>query len=107
MDKQNKIIISKLMEGSSEIFCKNYFNLLSMTILFDRDLYEKIIRDSFDIKYLKIKLPEYYYQNDYPFPNLNSCIYICGNKREKMNRIKKMYFNTDGPIDKYWFKIII
>jgi hypothetical protein len=94
------------MEGSSHIFTKNYFNLLSTMILFDRQLYEKVMRNPFYIVDHNIKLSDYYYQYDYPFPNLNYCIYSFGTKEDYLNRIKLMYYNDNNPKDKYWFKLI-
>ena len=106
VDKQKKCILIKPMEGSSNIFSKNYFNLLTFTIFFDRDLYEKTMNDPYNTKYSEIILSEYYYQYDYPFPNLNCCVYSFGTKKDKMKRIELLYFNKNEPYDNNWFKII-
>lgn len=105
VDKNQKLIYSKEMEGSSQIFCKNYFNSLTFNILFNRELYEKIMKDPFIFKNENIKLSKYYYQHDYGFPNLNCCNYLIDSKENRMNRIKKMYYGNN--FKKYWFKLII
>jgi hypothetical protein len=105
VDKKNKQIITKPIEGSSDIFTKNYFNLLSITILFDKDLYETIIKNPYKLKNMKIPLSKYYYEYDYGFPNLNYCIYKFGTKENRTERIKKMYFSKK-PEAMYWFRII-
>lgn len=106
-DSDNKIAFIKEMEGSADIFKKNKFNLLTNMILFKRKLYEKImiINNFSNILYETIKLPEYYHQLDYGFPNINYCTYNCGNYNFKMKRISKMYY--DDKYDKNWYKIII
>jgi len=107
VDKKNKIIMSKPMEGSSVIFDKNYFNLLTMTILFDRELYEKIMKNPFTLKNTKIQLSNFYYQYDYGFPNLNFCTYKFGTKKDRLDRIKKMYYYDGKNRSKYWKKLIL
>lgn len=105
VDKTKKIIHVKEMEGSSEIFSKNYFNLYTMSILFDKELYEEIMKNPFLIKNKKLQLPNYYHQMDYGFPNLNTCAFSIGSNEEKINRILKMYYDASKS-PKYWFKII-
>lgn len=105
IDKDNKTIYHKKMEGSSEILSKNWFNLYITTILFNRDLYEKIMRKPYRIKKYKIELSSYYYQYDYGFPNLNYCVYSIGNKEYKLDRIQKIYYNWTNDF-KYWNKLI-
>lgn len=115
VDKKRKIIMSKPFEGSSHIFSKNYFNLLTMTILFDRSLYEKIMKNPYSAKHTKIEFSEHYYEYDYGFPNINFCTYDFGTVDDKMERIKKMYYNKYGKKrgeknkrkSEYWFKLII
>lgn len=95
VDRKNKVIISKPQEGSSEIFKKNYFNLLTATILFSRSLYEKVMREPYQARKIRIinkLLDSTYHQLDYGFPNLNFCIYDFGTKKDKMKRIKLMYY---------------
>lgn len=104
VDKLNKILYTKPMEGSSSIFNKNYFNLLTMTILFNRKTYTKIMHDPYRIRKTHVKVSNFYYQYDYGFPNLNFCVYSFGTDEDRLNRIRKMYFNGDS---KYWKKLII
>ena len=105
IDDVNKVIHYKKMDGSSDIFSKNFFNAYCMMVLFDRELYEKIISDPYIIKKETIELSNYYYQYDYGFPNLNFCVYEIGNKDYRINRVKKMYYNYSDDY-RYWFKII-
>lgn len=113
VDNDKKIIHIKEMEGSSDIFSKNYFNLLSFTIFIKRKLYEKVMRNPFIIVKNRLKIPKYYHQMDYGFPNLNLCTYSFGDKKCKLNRIKKMYYyennnkNNKNKKDNYWFKLIL
>ena len=96
IDKKNKLLISKPIEGSSTIFSKNYFNLLTATILFNRKLYEKIMKYPYSVKYQKFirkLLDSHYFQLDYAFPNLNYCVYTFGTKEDRIDRIKKMYYS--------------
>jgi len=99
-----KYIYHKSMEGSSSIFSKNYFNLLTLSILFKRNLYEQVMKDPFVIKNKTTKLPKYFVQFDYGFPNMNTCAYSIGSKDDHMTRIKKMYYNGN---DKYWNRVIL
>src|SRR5438132_788042 len=82
-------IITKPLEGSSDIFCKNDFNLYTSTILFDRDLYETIMHDPENKSIMNIRIPQFYYQQDYGFPNLNFMVYSFGDKEDWINRINK------------------
>jgi hypothetical protein len=107
VDKVNKIIYSKEMEGSSNIFSKNYFNLFTFSILFERELYEQIVTNPFLVKVEKIKLSQFYHEYDYAFPNLNYCTYEFGTKEERLERIEKMYYYKSGEKDKYWFKLLL
>lgn len=102
IDDINNKIYYKKMEGSSDIFEKNQFNLLTCTILFNRELYEQVMSDQIDIK--NIKLPEYYFQMDYGFPNLNTMRPFIGSDNFRKHKIKKMLFDTDAESN--WFKII-
>ena len=103
-DKTTDRIITKPMEGSSDIFAKNNFNLETMTILNDKNLYEKIMSNPLSLRNHDIQVPEYYFQLDYPFPNLNFMTYSFGNKEERINRINKMYYCDDC---KNWYKLLI
>ena len=105
IDKVNKIIYHKKMEGSSDIFGKNIFNLYTMTVLFNRKLYEKMMSDPYGEKKHKIELSNYYYQYDYGFPNLNYCVCSIGNHESRMDRIKKIYYNKSNNFE-YWYKLI-
>ena len=110
IDHSNKEIIMKPIEGSFPIFSKNYFNLLTSSILFNKPVYEKVMDNpynlssiikGFDIKFV---LPEHYYEYDYGFPNLNYCIYKTGHKKDRLKRIEKMYYCEN--CEKNWFRII-
>ena len=103
VDNENNIIYSKQMEGSSIILSKNLFNLYTMTILLDKDLYEKVMSDPFNSQKIDVELSHYYYQYDYGFPNLNYCAFNIGNKNYKLNRIQKMYYSKNAE---YWYKLI-
>lgn len=105
IDKVKKMIITKPIEGSSEIFSKNYFNLLTISILFDRDLYKEIMHRPYKIKNKKFELSNYYYEYDYGFPNLNYCVYTFGTLADRMERIKKMYY-SEKPKATWWFRLI-
>ncbi len=103
IDNENKLVYHKKMEGSSTLFSKNLFNLYTMTVLLNRNSYEKVMEDPFNYQKLDIELPHYYYQYDYGFPNLNYCAFNIGNKDYKLNRIRKMYYSKNAE---YWYKII-
>jgi hypothetical protein len=105
VDDVNKIVYFKQMEGSSEIFSKNFFNLYSITILFNRKFYEKIVKNPLMVNSLKIEQDLFYNQNDYGFPNLNFCAFDLGSEKLKMKRIKKMYYSKHDA--KYWFRLIL
>ena len=106
VDRDDKKIYYKKMDGSSNIFAKNYFNVYCMMILFDRKLYEKIMKNPYVIKNKEIELSNYYYQYDYGFPNLNFCKYQIGSVQSKLDRIKKMYYNKFNDFE-FWYKIIL
>lgn len=106
VDKNNKKIYYKPMEGSSNIFQKNYFNLMTSSIMKDRHLYNIVMNNPKIIFKLNIPISQYYYQFDYLFPNLNFCDYDIGSYDDKMDRIKKLYYYDGNKIDKYWFKLI-
>ncbi len=106
IDYDNKRLITKPFEGSSDIFAKNYFNLQTTTILTNRKLYEKVMKNPFYVRDNKLKLPEFYYQLDYAFPNLNYCIYDIGTPKYKKKRIFQMYYTRKTNPEKYWYKII-
>ena len=106
IDRKNNELIIKPMEGSSDIFSKNYFNLLTMHILFSKKLYKDVMNDPFLIKKKNIELAEFYYQYDYAFPNLNCCKYLIGTEKNRKHRIYKMYYDKDKKIGKSWFKLI-
>ena len=105
VDKNNKKIYYKKMDGSSNIFDSNNFNLLTLTILFDRKLYQEIMDNPINSKRLrKIPLPKYYYQLDYCFPNVNCCKYNIGSENDRIDRIRKMYYMSSSE---YWYKLIL
>jgi hypothetical protein len=100
-DKTNNIYFKK-QEGSSDIFFKNEFNLRTSSILFDRNLYEKIMLNPSLIK--TIDLPKSYHEYDYAFPNLNFCASFIGSNKYRQKRIELMYYSNDS--EKNWFKLI-
>lgn len=105
VDKSTNTIIIKPMEGSSDIFSKNYFNIMTFHILFSKSTYEAVMEEPFLVKSMSTLQPShFYYQFDYGFPNLNSCRYSIGTYEDKLDRIRKMYF-TGGA--EYWFRLII
>lgn len=106
IDEKNREIYLKKMEGSVHIFNKNFFNLLTSTITTNKILYEGIMKDPFclNTKLDNICLPEFFYEFDYPFPNLNQCIYDTGNDDCHKYKIQKMYY--DDNAEGNWFKII-
>ena len=95
------------MEGSSDIFFKNYFNLFTSQILFTKETYEMLIKDPFLAKNQSFKLSKFYYQFDYGFPNLNYCTYKFGTDGDRIKRIKKMYYSSKPERAKYWFRLMI
>lgn len=101
IDPTDHTIYYKKMEGSSEIFNKNNFNLVTMHIFMNHEIYERLMNDPSDYK--KLELPEYYYQFDYGFPNINTCVYKFGTDETRKYRIKKLYF--DGKSEN-WVKLI-
>jgi len=103
VDKDNNLIYMKEAEGSSDAYSKNYFNLLTMVIFYNRTLYEQIMTEPFLVRSMDIHIPEIYYQLDYGFPNINSMIYDIGKSR-KIERIKKLYYSEHW--DRYWFDVI-
>lgn len=107
IDPEHHQINIKPMEGSSHIFHKNYFNTITSTILTNRELYENIMSEPYSLKAKihNIVLPSYYYEFDYPFPNLNQCVYCIGNDDYHKYRIQKMYYDSNAEHN--WFKIII
>lgn len=103
IDDKNKKIYYKKMEGSANILAKDYFNLLTGTILFDRNIYEQVMKKNLDTK--DIKLPEYYFQMDYGFPNLNLCCPLIGSDKLRKKKIQKMFYDKNA--ENNWFKLII
>lgn len=106
VNNEDKILYTKLFEGSSDIFPKNYFNLLTSTVLFDRELYESVVKNPYYyLTTTNVQLPEYYITLDYGFPNMNMCAYsVPKSDSSRKNRIEKMYYNTST---KYWFTVMM
>lgn len=104
IDTVNKKIYYKRMEGSSDIFIKSNFNLFTISALFDRQLYEKVMNNPDKYKDFDVELPGYYHQHDYGFPNLNYCTYYFGDENLRKYRIKKLLFDNDAE---NWFKLLI
>ncbi len=101
-DETNSLLYTKRMEGSSDIFANNDFNLCTLTILFDRSTYEQVMLDSLDAN--TIELPEHYLEYDYAFPNINTMVYTIGSKKQRLDRIRKMYFVDECA--NWWFRIL-
>jgi len=106
IDSKNHKIYTKKQEGSSSIFSENLFNLMTMTIFLNKKMYKYITHNPLLIKSINIQFPKYYDQQDYSFPNLNLCVYKFGTKKDRLDRINKMYYNKDGNKSKYWFRLI-
>lgn len=100
-DIDNKYFYKKI-EGSAEIFNQNKFNIYTSTTLFNRNLYELIMMNPKKIK--KIFIPKYYYEYDYPFPNLNFGRAFCQTHNFRKERINRMYY--DHNAEENWFKLI-
>lgn len=100
-DVQNEYYYKRI-EGSSPIFSKNSFNTVTGYLLFNRQLYENIMSDPRKIMYVKI--PAYYYQYDYAFPNLNYAKPFIQSDEYRRQRILKMYYDTDAESN--WFRLI-
>lgn len=103
IDDENKYIYIRATEGSLEGLKKNELNLIISKIFFDDNEYEKFIKNSNKIPE-KIKLPKYYYEFDYGFPNLNYSAYNIGSKEYKIKKIQKMYYEKES--EKNWYKLI-
>lgn len=109
IDSQSKTIFTKMMEGASHIFSKNYFNLMTVYILKNKQKYEYVMYNPLRVQQMKINLPEQYYQYDYAYPNLNFCTYRFGTDEERLDRVKKLYFTedlADLSNAKFWFKLL-
>ena len=110
---KNKSYVNKQMmitEGGKNIIFPSYNNfelpkdlLQILTILRKRDMYEKAIKDKDYINNIK-KIDNFYYPNDYPFPNVNLIEYNDNNKEVWIKRIKAYYYMKD---DSHWYKLII
>jgi len=103
-DTQNNTLYLRKMEGSSGIFIQNQFNLQTFTIMSNRSLYESIMENPMQILSFEIKLPEFYYEQDYGFPNLNFCVRSIGSDDIKKRRIIKMYYEND--CERNWFAML-
>lgn len=100
-DVNNKCYYKKI-EGSCEIFNKNKFNLYTSVVLFNRNLYELVMANP--EKIINTCTPEYYYEYDYPFPNLNFGRPFIQTEEYRMKRINRMYYENDA--ERYWFKLL-
>lgn len=98
-DSINDEYYVKDMEGSSEIFIKNYLNLACFIVLFDEILLNKVLED----ENIDINFDIHYVGKDYGFPNLNTCKHCLFTNEEKLKRIKKYYYEDNN---KYWYKLI-
>ena len=110
IDKQKKILYLKEQEGTPKFMLNNYFNLLGSSIIINRPLYERIINNPSILRHMKIPMSQFYYEIDYAFPNFSLCEYNINDRKERTERIRKMYyiFNDNKNKDaKYWFKLMI
>jgi|SaaInlStandDraft_6_1057023.scaffolds.fasta_scaffold30314_2 hypothetical protein len=58
---------------------------------------------------IKLNTDDYYYFDNYAFPNLNPMFKNLNSKKRWMNKINRMYYNPidkDNTIDDYWYKLI-
>ncbi|AYV83615.1 MAG: hypothetical protein Hyperionvirus9_32 [Hyperionvirus sp.] len=95
----------KKMEGSGLIFAKNRFNLCMGVTFFNRELYEKTMMDPSMVN--NIAEPPFYFQYDYPFPNLNYGKAFVQTEGFRKKRIGRMYFDGSvGASEENWFKLI-
>lgn len=102
IDDNNGKYYYKRMEGSADIFFKNQFNLYTSIIFFERDLYEQMMINP--DKIINISIPGYYYEYDYPFPNLNYGKPFIQTKGYRIKRIYMMYY--DEQAENNWFRLI-
>lgn len=103
IDNINNKYYYKRIEGSAPIFNKNKFNLYTSVVFFNRSLYEKIMDNNIEgIK--DIAIPNYYYEYDYPFPNLNFGKPFIHTKKYRIDKIRKMYYDQNA--EKNWFKLL-
>jgi len=104
VDKQHNKIVTRPTEGSSNILQKNSNNARLGQIIQNRKLYEKIMNNPHSYDYKKIKIPEFYYEFDYAYPNLNLSFYKDSDKKSKMSRIELMYYSNN--CERNWFHVI-
>jgi hypothetical protein len=73
------------------------------TILTNRKLYEKVMKNKSYINKIKLTSP-YYYPRDYAFPNVNLIFYNENKKETWVKNINKLYFNDEGKeINNNWY----
>ena len=104
IDKKQKILYLKPIEGSSDLLAKNWFNLYTFTILNDRIMYEKILDDPYILTKSHLPLPKYYHELTYSFPNINFCKYKIGTRKDRIRRISLMYYVDNA--EENWFKLL-
>lgn len=98
---EGKNVYVRPVEGSLDVLAKNSFNLVTGTLLFNRKLYESVMKDPLKILTIKIKYPKYYYQLDYVFPNLNFSVYLNRSFNERLCYVQKMYYASNAETN--WF----
>ena len=104
VDSRHHKIITRPTEGSSNILSSNKNNAQIGKIFQKRKKYEKIMSDPYNYNYDKIKIPEFYYEFDYAYPNLNLSVYKVDSKINQIKRIKDMYFIEN--CERNWFRIL-
>lgn len=98
VDKNRSLILHKNPICSGPCFPKDDFDVITMNLLFNKELYQAVIKDPTIMD--RIAIPEYYKLVDYGFPNLSTLNYSITS--DKLERIKRMYY---GPDDREWFRL--
>ena len=103
-DKENDYYY-KPMEGSSHIFSKNIFNVATSKIFQNRTTYEDIMANTKLLKKTyESYIPEFYYEYDYAYPNMNYVKPFIQSDDYRKYRIDKMYYTDDS--ENSWFHLI-
>ena len=98
INKKEKKVYYKKMEGSSYIFNYNGINKQLSAIFFNRQAYEDYMKRGIIPTENSI-----YYQLDYCFPNLNLCRPFIYKDEVRRKRIKLMYYDDNSESN--WSKL--
>ena len=82
--------------------CSN-LDKICMNLMINKSEYEYY--SIYPKKIKKYKINEFYYNMNYPFPNVNPMFYNKNKKSLWINKIKKMYYYKSIDYDKYWYSI--